>query len=555
MTKIRLCGYDQLSFVEADGVEQVRTTAELINELKRGGARRSLRSGAGSLGDHALTDGIVVDLARLGPSLSHESWPREINLTEISIRGHVDGPATARVGALTTWRSFVTETLKRGLVAPSVVTGPDITIGGSVSSGAISRFSHVWGLEHASILSIDALLPNGRLVLGIRPDSDEDSNLFRALVAGHGWIGVILAVEFRLRRIATGPDDLTGTVVAETQIAGRSEGQRGDRSWWIQCLQELANAGQDARRRIEALPDRGFDRPIHDQLPKVFDAQSTVGFVTDDKMFSVRYASRFVQAPIKPLKPLPIYSGPTPLRVASELALSLPGAQTFAMRVYQELLANSLHHNHVDPFLFFFEGNMKVRELVNGKQPWPPLGTGTGALELAALEQVEHGLRERFGAIAPSEGILGTMFAIQQTHLMPDEESAAQLLMCMHELAKVTPISDRPTLFDLLYLPGDEKGPFLSTAGKHGGFAVTVAWQAIHERAEQMEEEQKFAAALAKECARLGGKVSLLKNNYAAPGTIQRGIDPDDLARFMAVKAKADPNSILTNPLFDRHLG
>ncbi|MFO0558008.1 MAG: FAD-binding protein [Polyangiales bacterium] len=554
MTKITLCGYDQLSCVDADRVEPIGSGAALVGQLTaKDGVHRSLRSGSGSLGDHALTDGVVLDLTQLPKSLHHESWPHPIDLGEISIREQPDGSTTARVGALVTWRAFVTETLKRGLVAPSVVTGPDITIAGSVSSGAISRFSHVWGLEHASVLSLDALLPSGGLVTGIRRDSPEHGDLFRAIIAGHGWIGVILAVEFRLRRVATGAGDLTQSLVAETHIASLSQGRRGTRSWWKDCLRDLSLAGQVARELIHELPDRGFNQPIHERLPGVFDAQSTVGFVTDSEMFSVRYASRFVQSPAKRLKPLPIYSGPTRLRIVSELALSVPGAQAFAMKLYQQLLAQSRHHNRVDPFLFFFEGNMKVRELVNGKQPWGSLGAPTNALDLDATAQAEQGLSARFGALTPNDGIPGTMFAIQQTHLMPDEESAAQLLMYMHERVHVTRTEDCPTLFDLLYLPGDERGPFLSTAGKHGGFAVTIAWQSIHESAAQMAEEKTFARGLANECARLGGKVSLLKNNYADAGVVQRGIDPDDLQRFMATKGTWDPNNILRNPLFDRH--
>jgi hypothetical protein len=556
LSKTVLCGYDRLSCVAADRVEPINSSAELLAQLAASdGARRSLRSGDGSLGDHAITDGVVLDLRALPASLHHAGWPRSFDLHEITIHEHADGSASVRVGALVQWRELVTATLKKGLVAPSVVTGPEITVAGSVSAGGISRFSHVWGLEHASVLSLDALFPNGNIVTDIRADGPTTSDLFRALIAGHGWIGVILAVELRLRRVARGSGDLSRSLVAETHIAGLSRGRAGERSWWKDQLHQLSLAGRVARDLLSQLPDRGYHEPIHQRLKGVYDAQSTVGFVTEREMFSVRYASRYVQSPTVSYPPLPIYEGPTLLRKVSELALSVAQGHEAAMMLYQQQLALSRHHNEVDPFLFFFEGNMRVREAVNGQQTFASLGVPKAQLErdlgAIALKAMSH----RFGDYLPDRGLPGTMFALQQTHLMPDEDTAAQLLMYMHGRARALQLEDRPTLWDLLFLPGDVRGPFLSTAGRHGGYAVTVAWQAIHRSSDAMSEEQRFAEALAVECARLGGKVSLLKNNYAPAGVVKRGLDPKDLQRFMLVKKWADPKGLLRNPLFERHLG
>ena len=60
--------------------------------------------------------------------------------------------------------------------------------------------------------------------------------------------------------------------------------------------------------------------------------------------------------------------------------------------------------------------------------------------------------------------------------------------------------------------------------------------------------------ALASECVRLGGKVSLLKNNYAPSGVVKAALEPRDLQRFMLVKKWADPKGALRNPMFERHL-
>lgn len=84
---------------------------------------------------------------------------------------------------------------------------------------------------------------------------------------------------------------------------------------------------------------------------------------------------------------------------------------------------------------------------------------------------------------------------------------------------------------------------------------MTVAWQAIHGQASEMQQERALAAALAIECVRLGGKVSLLKNNYAPRGVVKAALEPRDLHRFMLVKQWADPKGVLRNPMFDRHLG
>ncbi|MBL8683578.1 MAG: FAD-binding oxidoreductase [Myxococcales bacterium] len=553
MPKVHLCGYDQLSCVEADGIEPINSSAELLQQIRAEGVRRSLRSATGALGDHAITDGVVLDLKSLPDELHQEGWPRAIKLREIAIEDHADGSATARVGALVTWRQFVKATLKRGLIAPSVVTGPDITIGGSVSAGSISRFSHVWGLEHSSVVSIDALFPNGKLVTDIRADGPTTSDLYRAIIAGHGWIGVILSVTFRLRRVAVGSGDLTNQLVAETHVADKDRGRAGERSWWKNQLERLSLAGRVARDMLSQLPDRGWNAPIHDRLKGVYDAQSTVGFVTRDEMFAIRYASRFVQNPPERFAGIPIYDGPTPLRVLGELALSVPWMHEFAQLVFTQQLEKKRYHNAVDPFVFFFEGNTKVREIVNGKKSLDSLGVTGGDLEADVRARALRGLQERFEGYRSDQGLPGTMYAIQQTHLMPDVGTATDLLMYMHEYARAMSLDDRPTLFDLLYLPGDLRNPFLSTAGKHGGYAVTVAWQAIHPSADRMKEEQALAVVLADECARLGGKVSLLKNNYARPGIVRQGLDPKDLERFMLVKKWTDPKNVLRNPLFDRH--
>lgn len=557
MNRVVLCGYDQLSCVAAERIEPVTGSAELLAELSASdGASRSLRSGSGSLGDHAITNGVVLDLSTLRSPLSHAGWPGAIDLDEITLRTHADGSASVRAGALVPWRRLVKATLAKGWIVPSIVTGPDITIGGSVSAGSISRFSHVWGCEHASVLSIDALFPNGKLVTDIRVDGPTTSDLFRALIAGHGWIGVILAVEFRLRRVAVPSElaDVSRTVVAETRVSDKQRGSAGSRVWWKERLDELALAGRVARELLARLPDRGFDSPIHERARGVFDGLSTVGFVTRDEMHSVRYSSRYIARPTTMAPPLPIYEGPTFLRKISELALSLPIAHEAALLIYQGQLAAGTYHNEVDPFVFFFEGNTLVREAVNGKQRYASLGAASTAHERALEALAREGMSAQFGAFLPQQGLPGTMYAIQQTHVMPDSESAAQLLLYMHERARAMALVDRATLFDLLYLPGDLRGPYLSSAGKHGGFAVTVAWQAIHDRAEAMREEQALAEALALECARLGGHVSLLKNNYAPAGVVKAGLDAKDRSRFLLVKQWADPRGTLRNPMFERHL-
>jgi len=100
----------------------------------------------------------------------------------------------ARVGAGVLWAEVTGPASEHGL-APLAGSSPDVGVVGYTLGGGLSWLSRRHGLAANSVLAIELVTADGRLV---RCDRDTEPELFWALRGGGGSFGVVTAIEFVL---------------------------------------------------------------------------------------------------------------------------------------------------------------------------------------------------------------------------------------------------------------------------------------------------------------------------------------------------------------------
>jgi len=124
-------------------------------------------------------------------SLEHAVLLKTSALREVEI----DAPRRrARVGAGVLWAEVTAPASEHGL-APLAGSSPDVGVVGYTLGGGLSWLGRRHGLAANSVLAIEIVTADGRLV---RTDRDNDPELFWALRGGGGSFGVVTAIEFVL---------------------------------------------------------------------------------------------------------------------------------------------------------------------------------------------------------------------------------------------------------------------------------------------------------------------------------------------------------------------
>src|SRR3954470_2076610 len=100
----------------------------------------------------------------------------------------------ARAGAGVLWAEVTGPASEHGL-APLAGSSPDVGVVGYTLGGGLSWLSRRHGLAANSVLAIELVTADGRLV---RCDRDHEPELFWALRGGGGSFGVVTAIEFLL---------------------------------------------------------------------------------------------------------------------------------------------------------------------------------------------------------------------------------------------------------------------------------------------------------------------------------------------------------------------
>jgi FAD/FMN-containing dehydrogenase len=106
---------------------------------------------------------------------------------------------TADVGGMTTYEDLVDATLAHGLMPLVVPQLKTITLGGAVSGLGIEASSFRNGLPHESVVEMEVLTGDGRVVLA-RPDN-EHRDLFHGFPNSYGTLGYALRLTIELEPV------------------------------------------------------------------------------------------------------------------------------------------------------------------------------------------------------------------------------------------------------------------------------------------------------------------------------------------------------------------
>jgi decaprenylphospho-beta-D-ribofuranose 2-oxidase len=461
----------------------VAELAELLIAARDDGRRVTFRAGGMSLHDQSLNDDLVISLERF-----HEIGPIDVTRQTIS------------VGAGARWGDIVAATLPHDLVPYVVVTSKRCTAGGTLASDGISRYSPSYGSESVHIESFDILFVGATAVRTIlRPDPDdrdsEDAKLFRAVIGGFGYLGVVTRITHRLLSVR--------------EVAGQGP---------VEVLTELATyehfddlvAAQIALLEEPIEEDlEHWEFPNH-ALAEEYPAVYAVAFPHKGNGRGAVYKSHYSRG-VKG-KPYVIYRPDAWYRKLMGYLLTKPALKplvNFAVWRSMKGDAGKTFVNDVFDYMFFMDG------------------------EVAFKESYEH----------PPNRLARV---VQQTFVV-HYGKAAEFLDEIPEILQAEKIE--PTLFEFLFMPRDRV--LMSASYEMPGFAITLAFQDI-----RCEERRRAAIRAIEKISSLchhsfGGRIHFTKNVYAEPDVI-RGMYGERATAFLALKDHYDPHRVLRNAFFER---
>lgn len=470
----------------------VAELARLLVEARDDGRAVTFRAGGWSLHDQSLNEDMVISLERLGHI-------EPVNVADQQIT----------VGAAATWSDVVSATLAHDLVPYVVPTGERITCGGSLATDGISRYSPSYGSESRHVAALEFLAvgdPAPRWLA--RPDPDdhdsEDAKLFRAVIGGFGYLGVVTRITYDLLSLRN---------VGPPRARANQKVRVATELWTYESFAEIID------KQIALLVEPIEEDLEHWPMPSEADAEAypavySVVFPHDGNGRGAVYRSVYTRGEDGP--PYIIYQPRIWFRKWMTLLLTMSSIKKLVNWVVwrsmtRDAKAEARFVNDVHDYMFFMEGQ------VLGKQ-W--------------LEDPPHRL----------------LPVIQQTFVV-HYQKAHDFLDVIPELLAAHDLE--PTVFELLFMPRDHI--LMSASYDTPGFAITIAFQDI-----ESERRQHRAIAAMKELSRVlhedfGGRVHFTKNVYAEPDVV-RAMYEDQASRFLELKRQLDPEGVLQNRFFERIL-
>ncbi|MCL5005280.1 MAG: FAD-binding oxidoreductase [Acidobacteria bacterium] len=189
----------------------------------------STRGGGHSQTGQSLSDQIVLDMTSLD------------KVTEVNPG---QGTLTCQTGLK--WRTLV-EQLSSQQLSPFVLTNNlDVTIGGTLSTGGLGVASWRYGTQADNCAELEVVTGEGEIV---RCSREQNQDLFDAVRAGMGQVGVITGAKLRIRRYLPGfrsfyllYDDL-GVLLDDLKIVMTDERFDYLESWCVPCPQGFKQVG------------------------------------------------------------------------------------------------------------------------------------------------------------------------------------------------------------------------------------------------------------------------------------------------------------------------
>ena len=218
-------------------------TLEQARAAVRSGRRITLRGGALAFDRQALGQDLVLALDGFDElRLDHDA-------------------AQLSVGASATWGQVIGMLDGTGLLPPIVVSASTTTIGGTISSNSISRFSPVFGNEGRSVRSLELLCADGEVRSCSRT---EHPDLFFASVGGLGGLGVILSARYQLMSVPV-PTRVCTRVERHAELDGLASRLRPDLQRSVTAYAVVAYSR--GRPRVLLARASYCDDPLNTMLP------------------------------------------------------------------------------------------------------------------------------------------------------------------------------------------------------------------------------------------------------------------------------------------------
>jgi decaprenylphospho-beta-D-ribofuranose 2-oxidase len=459
------------------------------------GHRVTLRAGGHAFDEQAMSDDLTPQKA--------EHFV--VSMTSFS-RISVDvAAAEMTVGAGTTWGSILQKLQPLGLVPFSTVTTAHATAGGTMAGDCLSRFSPALGKEGHHIKSFRIVTPKGDRLMCPRPvdpahPASLEERVFCAAVGGLGFFGAVTEITYELL------------------FVGQSNGKIGVESYVTKydTFAELADV---------LIP---LTRTVHEEhFLKLRPAAAS----TPTGVYSADYAakgdhralictSRYTTSTDR--IPMPQDQPGTALRVVVEWLMRVTWLTPVMWSVFFFVLKEKKRYvDDLEGFTFMMDGN-------------------THAKEIAARFHIK-------------------LKAIQQTFVIPALSDTVEWSTARDRLVEFMDAAQKrfevdgliPTLFDVLFIPRDDRFLLSASAGL-AGFAVSFAFETNDERV--LGLVRTALHDLSDVCGRLEGRVYLVKNVNASKATIAT-MYQKTLPEFRALKALVDPERVLVNAYLEKVIG
>jgi decaprenylphospho-beta-D-ribofuranose 2-oxidase len=400
------------------------------------------------------------------------------------------------VGPGAIWEEIIGRTLPKGLVPRVLVTVRKAQAGGTISANCFSRSSIRYGRDGNNVSSFKLLTVDGDIK---NCSLTENEDLFHAAIGGFGYLGAIIEITYNLLEIGNKKrvETTVNKCVSPEAIVKQLESNMGDKEW-------------NAVYALLFVSDKGDKRGI------VFKSKNVEEAITDYNFGD--------------------YNGRSFNSMFGLLSINYPINKLYNL-IYDKIDDGFQSVDNFDDYTFLMDGHRKFKETVN-QLGWD-------------------------------------IFTIQQTYLIPNDKIVG-FLSHLFELIENKRIL--PSFFDVVPIPADEFT--LSSSRKIDGFAVSIAFDRLpvgarekligsqglsdsdimtlesipelgSNDADEIREICNQLENISSECQNLGGRVHLIKNVYSSCTLLRQMYSPQ-MATFLKLKKKYDPNEILRNDFFNR---
>ena len=164
--------------------------------------------------EYARAQGLRVTFRGGGHAFDSQSLNERLVISmEKFTRIEVDPESrTVTAGAGAEWGDVLAATSEHRMVPHVMVTTHTATVGGTLSSDSLSRFSPTLGREGLHVARFTLMTPNGAVLECSR---SSHPGIFRTVIGGLGYVGAILNVTHRLLYF---PGDAAHAIAVETKF-------------------------------------------------------------------------------------------------------------------------------------------------------------------------------------------------------------------------------------------------------------------------------------------------------------------------------------------------